>query len=150
MQLNPSCDTCGHPRAHGKNESGLFTVCETKDCKSVDMRFYHSVTSPTDSDKPAQAVKGKTGAETIALRESVYGPFAVHAKAEQEMKQAMTSQPGWAKLNDVQKSAAEMIVHKLARILNSSADYADNWHDIAGYATLVEQDLDSKTKPDGG
>jgi hypothetical protein len=89
--------------------------------------------------KPEQAVKGKTGADTIKAREAVYGPFAVHAKAEQEMKRAMTSQQGWELLDDVQKSAAEMIVHKLARILNGSANYDDNWHDISGYATLAEQ-----------
>lgn len=91
-----------------------------------------------------QAVKGETGADTIKARESVYGPFSVHAKAEQDIKKAMTSQPGWQYLNDVQKSAAEMIVHKLARILNGSADYDDNWHDISGYATLAENEIKSR------
>lgn len=93
------------------------------------------------AEAPKQAVKGTSGAETIAARESVYGPFHVHAKAEQDIKKAMMSQPNWDKLNDVQKSAMEMIVHKMARILNNSADYDDNWHDIAGYATLAENDV---------
>lgn len=88
-----------------------------------------------------QDVKGGSGAETIELRESVYGPFEVHAQAEQAMKAAMISQPGWVLLNDVQKSAMEMFVHKMARILNSSAEHADNWHDISGYATLAEKDV---------
>ncbi|AFV51113.1 hypothetical protein MS_034 [Vibrio phage VPMS1] len=96
------------------------------------------------SFKPKQAVKGSTGADTIKARESVYGPFHVHAAAEQAMKRAMTSQPGWERLNDVQKSAAEMIMHKLARILNGSADYDDNWHDISGYATLAENEIKSR------
>lgn len=97
-----------------------------------------------------QAVKGESAADTVAMRESVYGPFEVHAKAEQDMKRAMTSQPGWEKLNDVQKSAAEMIVHKLARILNASPDYDDNWHDISGYANLAEKDIKNRrrTEPD--
>jgi hypothetical protein len=34
-----------------------------------------------------------------------------------------------------------MIQHKIARILNGDPTYTDNWHDIAGYATLVEQHL---------
>ena len=102
------------------------------------MRFVLS--TPVDT----QAVKGVTGAETVEARESVYGPFSVHAEAEQAMKAAMTSQPGWAKLNNVQKSAMEMIVHKMARVLNNSADYDDNWHDIAGYATLAENDAKSR------
>ena len=88
-----------------------------------------------------QAVKGETGADTIAARESVYGPFSVHAKAEQDLKAAMISQPGWTNLTDVQKSAAEMIIHKLARVLNGSNNYDDNWHDIAGYATLAENEI---------
>lgn len=93
---------------------------------------------------PEQAVKGETGADTIKARESVYGPFEVHAKAEQAMLKVMRAQPGWENFNDVQKSAAEMIVHKLARCLNNSADYADNWHDIAGYATLAENDIKNR------
>ena len=31
-----------------------------------------------------------------------------------------------------------MILHKLARILNGDPNYVDSWHDIAGYAILVE------------
>lgn len=88
-----------------------------------------------------QAIKGTTGAETVAARQSLYGPFSVHAKAEQDIKRAVTSQPGWEALNDVQKSAMEMIVHKMARILNNTPDYDDNWHDIAGYATCAENDI---------
>ena len=91
-----------------------------------------------------QAIKCETGADTIKARESVYGPFEVHAKAEQAMLKAMRSQPGWENFNDVQKSAAEMIVHKLARCLNASPDYSDNWHDIAGYATLAENDIKNR------
>lgn len=34
-----------------------------------------------------------------------------------------------------------MQAHKQARILNGDPNYADSWHDIAGYATLVEQEL---------
>lgn len=34
-----------------------------------------------------------------------------------------------------------MIQHKIARILNGGKSHVDNWHDIAGYATLVENEL---------
>jgi hypothetical protein len=37
-----------------------------------------------------------------------------------------------------------MIQHKVARILNGEPDYSDNWHDIAGYATLVDDLLSAK------
>ena len=34
-----------------------------------------------------------------------------------------------------------MIQHKIARVLNGDPNYPDNWHDIAGYARLVEREL---------
>jgi len=34
-----------------------------------------------------------------------------------------------------------MIAHKIARIINGDPNHLDSWHDIAGYATLVEQEL---------
>jgi len=41
----------------------------------------------------------------------------------------------------VQRQALRVIVDKLARILNGDPDYIDSWHDLCGYATLVEQRL---------
>ena len=35
-----------------------------------------------------------------------------------------------------------MISHKIARIMNGDPNYADNWIDIAGYATLVANRLE--------
>jgi len=40
-----------------------------------------------------------------------------------------------------QQEALDMICHKIGRILNGDPDYADNWHDIAGYAQLVADRL---------
>jgi len=34
-----------------------------------------------------------------------------------------------------------MIAHKIGRILNGDPDYQDSWHDIIGYARLVERQL---------
>lgn len=34
-----------------------------------------------------------------------------------------------------------MIFQKISRIVNGDPDYADNWHDIQGYARLVEERL---------
>ena len=39
------------------------------------------------------------------------------------------------------RMAMYMIASKMARIVNGDPNYIDNWHDIAGYATLVEQEL---------
>jgi len=47
-------------------------------------------------------------------------------------------------LNNDQREALEMIAHKIARILNGDPNYADNWIDIAGYATLVANRLEKE------
>jgi hypothetical protein len=36
-----------------------------------------------------------------------------------------------------------MIFHKLARIANGDPNYHDSWHDIAGYAKLVADRLET-------
>jgi hypothetical protein len=53
----------------------------------------------------------------------------------------MHSADNWTGLAPDQQEALEMIQHKIARILNGDPDYFDNWHDIAGYATLVAMRL---------
>lgn len=47
-----------------------------------------------------------------------------------------------------QTDALRMICMKIARIINkgSNPDYADNWRDIAGYATLVADRLEGKSR----
>ena len=44
-------------------------------------------------------------------------------------------------MTDDQVIALDMICNKMARIVNGDPSYIDNWHDISGYATLVEQEL---------
>lgn len=80
-------------------------------------------------------------AATLAERGARYGDFTDHARLCQELKRVMADQPGWSRLNDVQKQALEVIADKQARILTGDPDYADNWHDIQGYAKLVEDRL---------
>lgn len=79
--------------------------------------------------------------ETLSERGARYGAFGGHADIAQSIKQVMTSRPttNWHHLPDAHKEALEMIAHKIGRILNGDPNYADNWHDIAGYATLVER-----------
>lgn len=80
--------------------------------------------------------------KTLTEREGRYGAFADHARLSQHLTDVMRAAPKWEDLSAVQKEALEMIQHKVARILNGDPCYGDNWHDIAGYATLVEQNLE--------
>ncbi len=50
--------------------------------------------------------------------------------------------PNWETMTYDQREGLDMIANKIARILNGDPNYADSWHDIAGYATLVEKRIE--------
>jgi hypothetical protein len=79
--------------------------------------------------------------QTLDDREKQYGSFGGHADICQSLKRVMVGYAGWERLTPSQAESLEMIAHKIARILNGDPDYPDNWHDIAGYAVLVEREL---------
>ena len=80
---------------------------------------------------------------TLAERGTRYGAFDSHAKITQNLKRAMVATPKWMSLSDSQKESLEMVAHKIGRILNGDPNYADSWHDIAGYSKLVEDELNA-------
>jgi hypothetical protein len=84
--------------------------------------------------------------ETLAQREQTHGKFEIHASICQSLTGLMRSRHGWEKLADDQREALEMIAHKIARILNGNPDIHDHWHDIAGYATLVANELNNEVE----
>jgi hypothetical protein len=78
---------------------------------------------------------------TLKEREGRYGPYAGHAGLAQAIKDVMRASCGWERCDPSMREGLEMIAHKIARVLNGDPGYADNWHDIAGYATLVERGI---------
>ena len=101
---------------------------------------------PSNPIEPAVAL---TVEATLAQRGSRYGDFTDHAELCQSFKSVATNMSvpdkggmlAWDKLSDVQKQALEVIFDKIARILTGDPNYDDNWHDIQGYAKLVEDRL---------
>lgn len=81
---------------------------------------------------------------TLGERGSRYGSFDSHSVITQSLKDQMYKCPKWAELPAHMKESLEMIMHKVGRILNGDPTYADSWHDIAGYAILVEKILEGK------
>lgn len=63
-----------------------------------------------------------------------------------DLKDVMHEVDGWNNLTASQKEALDMIQHKIGRILNGDPTYDDNWKDIAGYATLVAEELNGVKK----
>lgn len=79
--------------------------------------------------------------QTLAERGARYGAFKDHAAIAQDLQDDMRAAPGWKLLAPDQKQALSVIADKIARMLNGDPDYLDNWHDIIGYAKLVEDRL---------
>lgn len=93
--------------------------------------------------------------QTLDQRGKRYGEFLGHAEITQALKLVMTGtstrlsidkqvelRAKWDQLPVDVRECLEMIQHKIGRILNGDPLYADNFRDIAGYATLVTARLE--------
>jgi len=99
--------------------------------------------------------------ETLKERGDRYGDFSDHARIAQGLQDLMRSykkvsatfsgegighvnveEKPWDKLDPVKRQALTVMADKIARILSGDPEYADNWHDIQGYAKLVEDRLE--------
>lgn len=83
---------------------------------------------------------------TLAERGSRYGDFADNARISQQLESIAFAQPGAQYMEYIHREALKFIFQKISRIVNGDPNYADNWHDIQGYAKLVEDHL-PKEKP---
>ncbi|MCR5870693.1 MULTISPECIES: DUF6378 domain-containing protein [unclassified Sphingomonas] len=75
---------------------------------------------------------------TLAERGSRYGSFADNARFAQRLKALISSAPSWPHMTDYQREGIEMILFKMSRALTGDPAYRDNWHDMVGYAKLVD------------
>lgn len=103
---------------------------------------------------PKKMVDNSAVDETLKTRGDRYGDFSNNAEICQRLKAIWHQSPAYTKLvkqMDAQEVTAkdatlvaegvDTILAKLARIFNGDPFYADNWHDIQGYAKLVEDRL---------
>lgn len=84
--------------------------------------------------------------QLITERGTRYGKFKDGAEIMQELKDVMREVDGWRNLTPSQREALDMIQHKIGRILNGDPTYDDSWKDIAGYATLIVNELNGEIK----
>ena len=91
-------------------------------------------------EAPPAAIGGKVAA-TLDEREHQYGSFEKVAATTVQLIAIIGSGESASKLSDSQNEALHMICSKIARIVNGDVKYLDNWHDISGYATLIEMEL---------
>ena len=76
--------------------------------------------------------------DTLSQRGNTYGGIEEVARVTGNLR-ACVNAVYRAKMNPVQKYCFDMILVKLGRIMCGDPSYKDNWHDIAGYATLAER-----------
>ena len=79
-------------------------------------------------------------------REKAYGGFEKVAFVSQSLKSAVRYEKGWTELYMFEQEAIEMILHKIARIVNGGSKLIDEWLDIAGYATLAVENIKERNK----
>lgn len=79
--------------------------------------------------------------ETLAERGQHYGDFKETFAVIQEIKLALQHGKGWDHMPLERREALEMIAVKMGRLVSGDSGHADSWHDIAGYARLVEGSL---------
>jgi hypothetical protein len=81
--------------------------------------------------------------QTLNERGKRYGSFKGHAEVSQRLKVVVQEELETREkfLPPVQQEAVDMILHKLARIVNGDANYIDSWRDIVGYSQLVVDEL---------
>mgnify|MGYP003642310019 CR=1 FL=1 len=87
--------------------------------------------------------------DTLEERAKTYGDFgggiALHALIMGAICQRYSSEQHGMDMPEIDKANISMNVMKLTR-LSVTPDHIDSWHDIAGYATLVEKELRKNAK----
>lgn len=77
---------------------------------------------------------------TLSERQSTYGDFKDVSGMTQELL-AVMERFGYRDMPKLHKEALHMICSKMARIVNGDHNHLDSWHDIGGYAKLIENNI---------
>lgn len=85
--------------------------------------------------------------DVLNQRQATYGSFTKNAEVSQMLKYFMTQGTNYKQMPVAHREALEMIVHKIARIVNGDPNYMDNWIDICGYSQLVIEEIMSYEEP---
>lgn len=127
--------------ASKNHEPGEAYVLKPPQCELEDSTFLawseevEIVTEHSDSEQELIGIEA-----TLNSRGAEYGEYKKRSSIEQRMKDAIHDMPTWDSMDDYQKSSLEMIVHKISRLCGNPNN-EDTWHDIAGYASLVVNNL---------
>jgi uncharacterized protein YfaQ (DUF2300 family) len=102
---------------------------------------------PVEAPEVAQ-VETDVMSAVLDERGARYGTFEGHAQVAQELKAVVSSSLAarGKVLAPDQAEALDMIMHKVARIINGDPNYDDSWVDICGYSQLIVDRLRGKVR----
>lgn len=128
-----------------KNEDSSRTYCDFEQCAPATTELTAERQMVTETEGVIAESTNPTEA-LITERSSRYGKLKGGAEIMQSLKDTMRDVDGWNNLTASQKEALDMIQHKIGRILNGDPTYDDSWKDIAGYATLIVNELNGEVR----
>ena len=94
----------------------------------------------------SQETQMKAVQDILQERGPTYGDFRGGAKISQYLKKAVATYG--VNLTPTHKESLDMIMHKVARLLNGDPMHVDTWQDIVGYATLAVEDIEASKLDD--
>ena len=79
--------------------------------------------------------------KVLKERGETHGDWLSVSHTAQDIKNIIAMGDNYNSMSPAQREALDMIATKIARIVNGDPNVKDHWHDIAGYATLAEQEI---------
>lgn len=105
---------------------------------------YAEIEKVRQSQRTASETSNPTIKETLNQRQSQYGSFEDVAQTTEQLFQVIKGGASFVDFTESQRMALYMIFSKVARLSNGDCNHKDSWHDIAGYATLIDSELVSE------
>ena len=101
---------------------------------------------PFIDDEPLQGLNDQYAEiekvrQTLKTRQDQYGSFEDVAQTTEQLFQVIKGGASFVDFTESQRMALYMIFSKVARLSNGNPNHKDSWHDIAGYATLIDEVL---------
>lgn len=75
---------------------------------------------------------------TLEARGDLYGDFGKNSAVMMQIVESMMAGDNWHSVPQTHRAALIYIAGKISRIVCGDPNAIDNWHDIGGYAKLVE------------
>ncbi len=127
-----------------KREENLYAYITHKPCERC-ASILNKICQAVEWGDLSPVLPGwKVSEDILEERKHTHGDFRESSRFVQYVENLSRNTPNWEELHPNQKEALHMIQHKIARILYGDPDLADTWTDIAGYARLIEEELNDK------